>query len=121
MIMNRANWNLLFCRYKELFQTYFYWIAFLLILNILTNAVGSITLIQAYRLDLLDIATTYGFMLFLTSIEAVLISCVFIFIQLLFEKIFGNNLNLLFRRLILLAFMLTWINIFLTALNQSSL
>ena len=108
-----------FGRFWQLAQRYYYWIAFTLMLNVLNNAAGSLTLIRTYQFPLMDMALTYGFMVLVSALEAAILTGLITLIQLGLEKVLHAQLGGVVRRLILLAFGLTWLHILLTALNLS--
>jgi len=102
----------------SLFRTYAISLGFILLVFILTNAFSSLDLIAAHRLPPADMLMTFGFIIFSGLVEAALFAILISLLLLFIQRTFHRDVSPLFRRLIILGFALSWINLLLTIFNR---
>ena len=96
------------------FKTHYIWVAFILLIFILTNAFSSLSLIHSYRLGLADMLMTYGFIIFVGLMEGLLFSLALTAIYFLLRPLFKTMADRLMRRVLICGLLIAWSNLFLT-------
>lgn len=95
-------------------KTNFIWVAFILLVFILTNAFSSLALIQSYRLGLADMVLTYGFIIFVGLLEGLLFSLALTGLFFLLRFLFKSAADELMRRVLIFGLLIAWVNLLLT-------
>jgi hypothetical protein len=113
MLLSKINSS----RPFNLWKVYSSWLVFGTIVLILTNGLASLTLIREYRFSIVDVMLTYGLLVFWGIIEAAAAAILLILVEVFLEKIFRIHMDLIFRIILVAAFLGTWIILLLTLLR----
>jgi hypothetical protein len=95
-----------------LWKTYSAWLGFCICTLILTNGFASLTLIRAYRFSIVDILLTYGLLIFWGILEAVIFAALLVLIEVTLERAVKKRFELVFRVILVVALIATWLILF---------
>jgi hypothetical protein len=101
----------------QLWRAYSSWLIFCAIVLILTNGFASLTKVRAYRFSFIDVALTYGLVVFGGILEAALAAAFLALVEVLLEKAVGKRLDLAFRLVLVAGLGATWVILLLTVLR----
>lgn len=100
-----------------LWKTYSVWIGFCVCILILTNGFTSLTLIREYRFSIPDVLLTYGLLIFWGLVEAGILAALLVLVEVLLERVFKRQVDLLFRVILLVGLVVTWGLLFRAAMR----
>jgi hypothetical protein len=100
-----------------LWKSYSIWLIFCASVLVLTNVFASLTLVRAYRFTAIDVVLTYGFIIFWAILEATVVAALITLVEVLLENAFGKRLDLMFRLMLVILLVTTWVILLLTVLR----
>ncbi len=105
--------------FYQITQTYYVWLAYILLIFLGTNAYSSLDLIQRYQFPALDMVLTYALPAFIINVETFILGIFMAFIQKSLTKVFEFDISAIFRILLIVGFLLAWVNLFLTVFDKA--